>query len=85
MVLTSCLPNPRKPFKDTFTLIELMAFEREISVLRAIKEKRRAPMAWATICRIYAGMRKDGLIVKAGKSHALTERGERLLEIFGRR
>ena len=60
-----------------------MAFERELAVLIAIKKGKRANMAWKTICRIYAALRKEGLIVRAGKSHAITEKGQKFLDILG--
>jgi predicted transcriptional regulator len=62
-----------------------MAFEKELAVLIAVKQKKRAKLTWKTICRIYAALRKEGLIVRAGKSHAITERGQRFLDILGER
>jgi predicted transcriptional regulator len=59
-----------------------MTFQKEILILKAIKKRKRASMAWKTICRIYAELRQTGLIVKCGKSHILTEKGKKLLEIL---
>ena len=61
----------------------MTTFRDELRVLRAVKEKKRPNMAWKTICKLYKELRSEGLIVKDGKAHAITAKGEKLLEMFG--
>lgn len=56
--------------------------DRELVLLKAVKNGRRMSMNWKTKSKIYAHLRSYGLIVRKGTGHTITEKGERFLHLM---